>query len=75
MEPGLCCVETAIVAASPGTSTRVKMFSTPRIPFWSAESTSLVSKRKDYSKTKKKAFKEKVKFLEAASWDVLCNTH
>lgn len=34
-------------AASPVTSTWVKMFSTPRIPFLGAESTSLFSTSKD----------------------------
>lgn len=65
-------MEAVTAAASPVTSTWVKMFSTPRIPFWSAESISLVGKSKDDSK--KGAFEEKVKFLEAASWDVLCNS-
>lgn len=45
-----CCVEAVIAAASPVTSAWVKMFSTLGAPFLSAESTSLVSKRKDDSK-------------------------
>lgn len=67
-----CCVEAVPAAASPVTSARVKMFSRPRVyPSGVLIPLHLLAKGRMIQKG---AFEEKVKFLEAASWDVLCNS-
>lgn len=62
--------ERVIAAASPVSSTWTKPFSIPEDLTRAPHPLLLLATGKS---TQKEAFEEKVKFLEAASWDVLCN--